>query len=787
MPLIARVSESVQLQPSAPVQIAATSDARINGEALAKFGDAVTKFGEEQLHVDRTLKREEFKNELQNVVKLSGESAQQSAAPDGSNLGDEFDKRAVPATAELLNRYGGYDPQLRGELESYTKRVRNDVDTSLMIQKSQMLEKHNFDRMESVIKSSANRLRENMPLTDSSVVNSVRAELSSTFNMIDTVSAKNPENVVKMREAALGMMAKEFAEGFEGQQRYGELRHYLRGTQADPGVFTEFSPQEARALGYVTGVEADALAAKGENFKVPLETDKKGKKIDPSISFLLGGLTPAQRGSLIEKMDAKIKEQAQVRAGDVSASLSGYEKHRARGGEVTQAETQKLVDDIRSLPGAPQQAKQRLIDRVRTADAIGEQMKVAATTPRSELQGLLSKATAQIESVPASADGGRDFAIMENRAQAVQSLQQSMAAMIKEQDEDPAGFMLRNDKEVALIARGTKDGTGVESFTTTLMNKQRYMGMTPMPVTKQQANGIAQQMAGNPDPGFTNEYLNSLQAQYGKHFPAVMNQVAENNKTLAPLQAVVYAPPETRAAAVDAVKAAPQMKIEYAKAENQVLKKDIEDQTKSAMTNFRTAVMGGTNDTSRLGVVQSMGSLIELQAQRDVLKGAEPKEAVQKAYRDIVATNYAVVTGGNSSVLVPRQLVPEPKIVETFLRVYEPARGYGTRGIYDTQADPHTPGATVTVKVDTASNTNKDLMNDFQIAGDKAGLRNMRWVTNDAQTGVRLMEVMTDGTLQPVYNKLKQKVETSYDQINNTRNKKLIEANKTVLQKLFGN
>lgn len=239
----------------------------------------------------------------------------------------------------------------------------------------------------------------------------------------------------------------------------------------------------------------------------------------------------------------------------MSASLSGYEKYRATGGEVTAAETRKLVSDIQALPGAPPQAKQRLLDRVRTADAIGEQMKVAATTPRSELQGLLARATAQIESVPTSSGGGRDFAIMENRSQAVQGLQQSMAAMIKAQDDDPMGFMLKNDPDIALAARGTKDGTGVESFTTTAMNKQRYMGMTPQPLSRQQANGIAQQMAGNPDPGATSDFLNGLQAQYGKHFPAVMNQIAARDKSLAPLQATVYASPEVRSSAVDASQA----------------------------------------------------------------------------------------------------------------------------------------------------------------------------------------------------------------------------------------
>lgn len=761
MPLIPRTSEQAQIQASAPVQIASTGDARIQGDAIARFGDAVTKFGEQQLENDRTLRRAEFKDELQNTVKVASESARQNALPDGSNYAEEFYKVAEPATTKLINQYGSMDPKLRAEFESYTARVKGDVDTTLMIQKAQMQEQNNFNRADALGKSSSNRLREDVPLTDKSVANYVRAEISAHTNMVDGLSL-TPENNMKMKKAYLSEASQSFIDGLGNKQRYGEALKYLTATQKTPDVSTEFKPAEAQALGFISSAEAQALSSKGEMFKVPLETTRKGEKVDPSITHLLSGLTEPQRASLIDKMQAKIKEQAQVRASDLSQSLSGYEKFRGSGGQVSNAERSQLVSQINALPGATPIAKRRLIDRVMTADAVGDQMAVAATTPRSQLSNLVANVSKAIESNaaqaaardPQLADNGRDFAIIENRSEAMARFQTSMANMIKAQNDDPAGYLLKNDPEIALAARGVKDGTGVEQFTTTLLSKQRYLGMPQAVLTKQQALGVAAQLTSNPDATATNDYMTQLQTQYGKHFPELMRQVTEKSKSLAPLQAVAYANPQARLDAIDAIKAQPQLKIEFAKPENRDLKKDIDNNVQSVMANFRTAVVSGTNDTSRLGVVQGMEDLISLQAQRDVQRGASPKEAVKKAYGDIVDASYQIVTGGRSTVLLPREIAPDDRIVKSFLTVY--------------------------------NNDTNDLIDDFQVAGKNASARNMRWVTNEAQTGMRLVEQMPDGSLQAVYNTSKEVIQVSYDDINMHPPKKVLERTKNPLQRLFG-
>jgi hypothetical protein len=785
MPLIPRTSESVQLQASAPVQIASTSDARIEGNAIADFGGslqrvagAVNEFKAKQELKAMQITRDEFANAVHNNAKLAAQKAENDAAVDGSDLNKKYAETSEPVMNELINQYGT-TPELKKEFESYSKRIQTNVQTDLTIKSAQMLESNNFKRAEGLMQSSANRLREDVPLSDKSVANFVRAEISANTNLVNNLDL-GPKNSEAAKKAYLMQSSTAFIDGLSNKQRYGEALRYLTATEKSPDIVAEYAPAEAQALGFVTSKEAEALTNSGENYKQPILTSKKGEKIDPAITHLLSGLSQPQRAAAIDRMRAKVQEQAQVRASDLNQSLSGYEKFRMQGGVASDAERATLVQSINSLPNATPISKQRLVDRVMTADAIGDQMRTAATTPRSELGTLVSKASSSIEAhvnEAATRDprlaNNRDFAIMENRQNALNQFQTSIAQMVKAQDADPAGFLLKKDPEIAHAARGVQDGTGVEKFTTTLMSKQKYLGMPQAAVSKAQAYGIAQQLGTNPDPMATNDFLNSLQSQYGKHFPEVMKQVVKEDKGLAPLAAVVYADPYSRQSAVDAVKAAPQLKIEFAKPERKVEAEQIDQTSQQIMGNFRTAIMGGTSDTSRLSVVQSMQDLIKVQAQRDVFRGADPKDAVKKAYGDIVDANYAVVTGGSSSVLVPRQLVAEPKIVQSFLSVYEPKKS-SEGGKFDPLISLTGPRA------------NADLVNDFQIAGKNVEARNMRWTTNDAQTGIKLVEVMRDGSLQPVYNKSKQKVEVSYDDINMRPGKKVLEQSKTTIQKLFG-
>lgn len=793
MPIIPRTNETVRMQASSPVQIASTSDARISGNAMAELGGAIQDFSAKQLEIDRNLRRAEYRDAIENEVKIAEDTARRSAAPDGSDYGQKFNEAAKPAIDKAMNQYAGNDPRLRREFESYTKRVQGNINTDIAIRSAQMMESHNFSRAEGLMNNSISRLRENTPLTPESAANYIASEAKAYGAVIDGMGM-SPENAAKARKAYYEGASVAFIDGLGNKQRYGEALRYLQATQKSPDLVTEMSPEKARELGLIDSREAQALAASGMQHTIPIMSDAKGKQIPQEIANLMNGLPANKKAALIDQMRAKAQEQVQIRLSDLNSTYRGFEKIALEGGSYSEAEKQSLLRDVNAAPGLTLTARKRLIDRINSVDAVNSQLKVAKTTPRSQWGDLLGKAAEGISSAgdraakadPRMAGADRDFAIRESRQEALASFQSSLSAIQKQQNDDPAGFLLRNDPEIDLLARGVKDGEGVEKFATTMLNKQAYLGMPQRVLSKQQAYGIAQQLLSNPDAETKNDYLNGLQSQYGKHYPRMIQEVAKEDKALEPLAAVTYANPFTRAKALDAITAAPQLKIEFAKPENQVKRERIDMESQNVMSAFRTSVLGGTNSASKLGVVQSIEDMIKLQAQRDVLRSdISPKEAVKKAYADIVDSTYAIVSGGNQSVLVPRASVPEPRIVESFLKVYTPMKGASFEKI-DYVADPQNPGRTLEVKKGSGATYNKDLIEDFQIAGDNPQLRNMRWVTNEAQTGMKLMTVLPDGTLQPVYNKQKSRVEVSYDDINLRPNKKVIEANKNIFQKLFG-
>lgn len=745
MPIIPRTSEGVRLQSSAPVQIADTRDARIPGEAISGFGRELQSFAAQQMEVDRGLKRKEFQDSLSNTLTEAKATAERSSAPDGSNYGEIMKSVAEPKVAELLNQYGS-DPRLRKEMESFVGRVRGNLETDATIRQAQMLESHNYGRAEGLLNNSAARIRETTPMGEKSIDNLLTAEMQSFGEVVDAMKL-SPENSEKMRKAYLETASSSFIDGLANKQRYGEALKYLQAIPSE-GMSTNLDPKMARELGMIDSREEEALSKAGQTYKVPLLTDKKGRELPPGVARLMSGMPENKKAALIDQMRAKVTEQTQVRLSDLNASIRGFEKLAMDGAQYSDAQVVNLKKDILAAPGMTQTARLRAVDAVNTAHAVNSQLRVAATTPRAQWGELLSRAAERVEQ--AGVPGiGSDFAVRQNRTEAIQVLQSSLATLQKKQNQDPAGFMLENDPEIRLLAASVKDGQGVEAYATTLLNKQAYMGMPQAVLSKQQAYGMAQNLNALPDGMATNEYLNSLQAQYGKHMPKVMQQIAKEDEGLAPLQAVVYADPFTRAQAVDALKNSKainqQFKLPELKLEGELVEKSVV----SAMADFRTSVIGGTNDSSRLGVVQSISSMVEIQAKRDVLRGMKPEDAVKKAYGAIVDSSYAIVSGKNSSsVLVPRSLVSDAKIVQTYMNVMTPE--------------------------------------DLNIAGANPELRNTRWVTNASQTGIRMVELMPDGSLQPVYNKQKKVVEVEFQDINLRPPKKVQEANKNLFQKMFG-
>jgi hypothetical protein len=165
MPIIPRNNEAVQIQPRNPVPIAGTGDARIAGESLANLGGAIANVGakvkdyyDKQDEFERQNDVNEAKNALQNVYKSAADYAARVSKPDGSDLSDNYYKKANPEAAKVVSDYG-QDPQSNRDIMSYGRMLKSDADTHLTIEGAKMQEKNNYKRLEDQADVSADRVR----------------------------------------------------------------------------------------------------------------------------------------------------------------------------------------------------------------------------------------------------------------------------------------------------------------------------------------------------------------------------------------------------------------------------------------------------------------------------------------------------------------------------------------------------------------------------------------------------------------------------------------------------
>lgn len=242
MPIIPRGQENVRANPSNPVPIASTGWARTQGEAIANLGEGVNEIGQRLLESDQRISRDEGTDSIRNTAVEAKLYADKNSKPDGSDYQAKMIEYAEPRMAEARNKYGT-TPRVRAEIDSFTKRVQGDMNTTGMIQSAQMLEKSNIDRIDQLQQSSAQRLYTNPKMLD--------AELQSQNQLIDDqvkIGVISPANAIKMKQAYRDRSAEQIISGLDSRQQYGAAINLLGATQSSEGLVSSLDPDEAVKL-----------------------------------------------------------------------------------------------------------------------------------------------------------------------------------------------------------------------------------------------------------------------------------------------------------------------------------------------------------------------------------------------------------------------------------------------------------------------------------------------------------------------------------------------------------
>jgi hypothetical protein len=777
MPIIPRTREGAQLEVGSPVPIAGTTDARIQGEAMASLGSAMADFGAKQLQFDRSLKYQEGSDVIKSTVYEGHNYAKRTAKSDGSDYAQKLNEYTRPKIDQAMNKYASNDPRLKKQLGSFLTSAYVESNSTAMINSAQMREEDNYRRLEKVGDDAATRQLTNP--SEQMLISDLRS-LGATVDKAVTSGAMSAENAEKARNVFYEKSAKGYIEGLATQQRYGKALAFLTANQEDPDLFSEIEPQQAKELGLIDSREADGLMSKGEKYKVPVMSNGDKIKLTPEMTAISRSLSPRDRANFIDQMKAKVKEATAIRLADLNANINGFQQVALSGGSYSEADVAGVLNDINSAVNMTLPAKARAMDAVRSADAINKQLKLVASTPRSQWDSLLSGADKKMALAaeeaakydPRMGSVSADFAVQANRAEHRQKLELALVAMAKEQEKDPVKFVVENDTTLATLYQGTRDGdaTGTLDYVRASLAKQQYLGI---PANKQkilaadEVTTTAEELRSIGDAKTTSDYLKGLEQKYGVYFPRVMDELSASDKNLSGFKYATYANDANRVKIIDAIKNKGPIEDTFKKLPSADYKQNLINQNIAGdVLADVNKVFTQSDDSNGVAQLQGLTEAIQLQIKRDAIRGSTIEEATKQARFDFIDSTYHVVETSKSNILVPKSMGGHEiskKIVQSYVGVYSQAENF--------------------------KELNVDVPKNF--AGQESEYysrleEDSAWVMNPEGSGVRLVARGLDGRLKPVTDKYKKPIERSFVDINMNPGKKTLDQSRGFLGKLFG-
>jgi hypothetical protein len=218
------------------------------------------------------------------------------------------------------------------------------------------------------------------------------------------------------------------------------------------------------------------------------------------------------------------------------------------------------------------------------------------------------------------------------------------------------------------------------------------------------------------------------------------------------------------------------------------------------MAGFAKGLQGMSANSAGQQTIVSLNRLVQAKVNRDLVSegSGDIDGLVKRAYNEVVGSNFNVVNGGKSSVLVPRRIGSytiddkEAKIFKTFMSVYSTPENLKALGVY--VPPQNADGLEDVGKQQTTADWAHSQIGPNTDAGNESGasryLRDMaersRWVTNPTQTGLMLVMPTDRGGSEAVINKYGKPIEKSFEEIYMRPDKRVKEANKTIVTKLFG-
>lgn len=547
---------------------------------------------------------------------------------------------------------------------------------------------------------------------------------------------------------------------FDSAEASTNYAQALHNQQADL-LQTQLDPDEAKQLGLITTKEADQLRSQGQTYNLPTLTQKDGVKLSPAMVQAMSAIDPLKKNALIDQMKNKADAANSLKLSELNQNVSGLEYIAYNGGTVSDAQITQVKNQINQNPSLTGFARVRLMDAVNTAQATNGAIQAMQTAPRSKWQGIVDSFDSRIQASHDQAAGvdskmgsaSSDVAVQANRLQAKNHLESYMAKLAKSQGDDAAQFSIDSDPVMESLYKGTKDNDpgASQKYASQILSRQSYLQVPSedrsiLPNADARAMGAALKNASSSEQA--DDFINGLQKKWGQYYPQVFNEIAATDKDLKKYSAITYAPTSTRFDLVDAIKNQDVIKKSFDALPN---KKDSSESISYAVDQklrpFAQAVSGSANDSSNLQVVNNFRDALTLQVKRDYVRGnTNVSGSADKAFDDLIGSQFNVVQARNSAIIAPKVYQGQPLLADTI-----------SNYISNASTPDGLKQLGVMIPKDAQGKYERDpesFYSDLKTTG--------KWVTNQDQSGIRLMTTNMDGSLTPVYNKMGRPIESNY-------------------------
>lgn len=628
MPKIPTGQEQLRMNPSSPVSIADTNDARLVGNAVSKLGGAVGDYGA-QLgrieNVERDIKAQEKKN----ILDAEGAAALEEAKRSGEkDIPKAFERIYGERTSKILEN----DPDAKSDPILYSRMTDTAGQISQVGQihaQTEML-RAGEERVLNAFKETTNSYRKSVAQTPDAAVSMFKDFKINVLDKAADVAGVSAVRRSDMEYAARADFAEATIDGYMSQKKFGKALRLLN----------------AKTTGTV---ELNGM-------QVPIEMqDSSGKPLSPEEVSFMSALSPEKRDQIVNRIRVAGETENTMKIGYLNGVMNDYRVAITNGISVDPKQLTQTYNSIDQLH-ISQSEKALMKDSFKNMINIAQYANQMKGMRQSDMDAMMQKARA--ESL-AGKPGDPAFN-MERRQQDLQMLESFYKQEIQRRGKDGASAALDAVPGLRQLKAQAADGSpdATQSYVSQSMAVQRSLGIAqPKAVTIREASEIGTRIKASTSPEMLVQNISQLKQQYGPYTQDVLAQAVEKSDEY---KMLAFVSDETQAARVaENILNRPQLEAQL-KSLPQAAAEQIKGSAKSvaqkSIAPYAAALNKAYPDGSAGGMIASMTKQVEAEAIKTLLVNDTNAGDLYRKSSTVLTDSFNFINSGAGAVVIPKNV-----------------------------------------------------------------------------------------------------------------------------------